>query len=204
MPDQPHGHPHDFFDPSYVAKWAQEANEKRPQRHEVFRLVAQVLGELGRSQLRVLELGSGPGFLAYELLRRCAIASYYLLDFSPHMHDLARTRLAEFGDRVVFVEGDIRQPLSFDTSFDAVLAMQAVHELRDTSLVPSLYGDIGGLLAPHGVFVLCDPVSDAESRRTHLLTIEEHADILQKCGFHTVDVLRPDRDLALVRARRQP
>jgi SAM-dependent methyltransferase len=203
MPEQAHRQPHDFFDPSYVAKWAREANERRPERYEVFGLVAQVLDELGRSQLRVLELGSGPGFLAHELLKRCAIASYCALDFSPHMHDLARTRLAEFGDRVVFIEGDIRQPLAFDTSFDAVLAMQAVHELRDTSLVPSLYGNIGGLLAPHGVFVLCDHASDGESRRSHLLTLEEHVEILQRCGFHTVDVLRPDPDLALVTARRQ-
>src|SRR5206468_5400508 len=106
MPERPDRQRHDFFDPSYVARWAHEANEKRPARYEVFRLVARVLAELGRSELRVLELGSGPGFLAHELLRRCAIASYYLLDFSPNMHDLARTRLREFADRIVFVQGD--------------------------------------------------------------------------------------------------
>jgi SAM-dependent methyltransferase len=196
--------PHDFFNPAYVARWAHEANEKRPERHEVFRLVAEVLDGLGRSQLRVLELGSGPGFLAHELLRRCAIASYHLLDFSPHMHDLARTRLVDFADRVVFVEGDIREPLSLDARFDAVLAMQAVHELRDTSLVPRLYRDVSELVEPRGVFVLCDHVSEGESRKSLLLTIEEHAELLRSCGFEKVDVLRADRDLALVTATRLP
>src|SRR5215831_13680148 len=44
-----------------------------------------------RTQLRVLKLGSGPGFLARYILETIPNTEYTMLDFSQAMHDLART-----------------------------------------------------------------------------------------------------------------
>ena len=49
--------------------------------------------------MRLLELGCGPGFLAEQLLQNCHISHYTLVDFSPHMLELSRERLAGFKDR---------------------------------------------------------------------------------------------------------
>ena len=42
----------------------------------------------------ILEIGSGPGLLAEEILRSCSVRRYVLLDSSTAMHDLAQERLS--------------------------------------------------------------------------------------------------------------
>ena len=58
----------------------------------------------------MLELGSGPGHLAREILTRCAITDYVALDFSPVMHGLARDHLGALAARVTFTTRDFRHP----------------------------------------------------------------------------------------------
>ena len=67
--DLPYGE--DFHDPAQAAAWADAAHRKRPWRSLIFdRFVSAVLAS-PKSALRVLELGSGPGFLAEQILDRC-------------------------------------------------------------------------------------------------------------------------------------
>src|SRR6266852_3367201 len=87
--------PHDYFDPAYVREWARVANSKRPFRTELFDAFAAELTAL--SKPKVLEIGSGPGFLAERVLAQCDVAAYHLFDFSPHMLELSRARLAHCG-----------------------------------------------------------------------------------------------------------
>ena len=92
--------PHDYFDQDYVDDWAEVANTRRPHRAKFFDAFVTELSRLAEPD--VLDLGAGPGFLAEQVLARCAVSSYHLLDFSPRMLELARARLAGFGDRVFF------------------------------------------------------------------------------------------------------
>ena len=52
--------------------WSETALARRPARPEFFDTFARLIG---RDGVRVLELGSGPGFLADHLLRRCRIST---------------------------------------------------------------------------------------------------------------------------------
>jgi hypothetical protein len=79
-----------------------------------------------------MELGSDPGHLAGTILRNCEVESYVAVDFSNAMHDLAREFLGLDAGRVSFVLEDFRQS-HWVTSIgvaDAVLTMQAAHEVR--------------------------------------------------------------------------
>src|SRR5262245_40582186 len=78
------------------AEWIDASHRKRPWRAQFRERIAERVGAL-RYDLRVLELGSGPGFLAECVLERCPnVSSYTLLDFSPHMLSASRERLSRF------------------------------------------------------------------------------------------------------------
>jgi len=57
---------------------------------------------------RILDLGSGPGFLAQYILEAIPSAQYTMLDFSQAMHDLARERLGPLMKNVRPVLADFK------------------------------------------------------------------------------------------------
>ncbi len=86
--DVPYGN--DWDSAVEVAAWAEEADRIRPWRSRIRDHVAGRVALLPPGA-RVLELGSGPGFLAHAVLRRCPdLGSYTLLDFSEPMLALSR------------------------------------------------------------------------------------------------------------------
>lgn len=131
--------------------WADTALAKRPVRPEFFDAFAR---EIGRDGLRVLELGSGPGFLADHLLRTWPTLDYVALDFSPAMHQLAAERLGDRSARVRFVERSFREPECIDGlgTFDVIVTHQAVHELRHTRYATALHAQALALLDPKGKY----------------------------------------------------
>ena len=89
-PDVPS--PIDFSDPAQALAWVDATVAKRPWRQHFFTAFAHALNSLPDPSIRVLELGSGPGHLAKAILTACPRVTYYAaIDFSPAMHDLART-----------------------------------------------------------------------------------------------------------------
>jgi SAM-dependent methyltransferase len=116
-----------------VVAWADAADRERPWRsqirdHITRRVAMQAPGA------RVLELGSGPGFLAHRVLQRCPhLESYTLLDFSEPMVALSQERLAAF-PAASFVLASFKSgdwPGRVVGRFDCVLSMQAVHEFAE-------------------------------------------------------------------------
>ena len=87
-------------------EWAGSAMEKRPWRVEFFRKFAEIVA--GAPPGDVLELASGPGFLAEQLIRAAPRHRYTLLDFSDAMHSLARSRLAGLSAPVRYVTADFK------------------------------------------------------------------------------------------------
>jgi SAM-dependent methyltransferase len=170
--------------------WADEAMRKRPVRREFFACFAQVLGELASGSRRVLELGSGPGFLASHLLESGAAHEIVALDFSPAMHELARERLGHLASKVHFVERSFLDPAWVDGLglFDAVVTNQAVHELRHKSRTTNLHRQVKAVLAPHAKYLVCDHfVGEGGMSNSELyMTVDEQLEALRGAGFNDV------------------
>ncbi len=140
--------PIDLRDPSDAREWERTA-QARPGREDIFRAFAAELQLLDRGSLSVMELGSGPGFLAAHLLGTMKNLALTLVDFSSVMHDLARCRLGERANEVRFElnfkDSDWSKGLG---QFDAVITNQAVHELRHKRYAESLYIQVKRVLKP--------------------------------------------------------
>ena len=83
--------------------------QKRPWRAEFFARFASEVAEVSPKVERVLELGSGPGFLAKHLLQSLSYVELVLLDFSSAMHELAGARLGGLANRATFIERNFKE-----------------------------------------------------------------------------------------------
>ena len=123
------------------------------------------------------------------MLENCEIARYTLIDFSPQMLELSRSRLAKFKDRTVFIQADFKKNDWTDAvpaGFDLVASLQAVHELRHASRIPKLYAQLYSLLVPGGTILICDHVNSSSPsghHAAHFMTVEEHLSTFKKVGF---------------------
>ena len=199
---------HDFFDPAYVKHWTESISRYRPERSRLFEVFAAEAARIKKSALSVLELGCGPGFLAEALLKNCEIARYTLVDFSPQMLDLSRTRLAKFQDRTVFIQADFKKAdwaAGIGPGFDLIVSLQAVHELRHASRIPKLYAQLHSLLLPEGTILICDHVNSSSPsghRAAHFMTVKEHLSTFKEVGFIKAREICPAADLSLMAAEK--
>jgi ubiquinone/menaquinone biosynthesis C-methylase UbiE len=174
----------------------------------LFKVFAAQAARMEKDPLSVLELGSGPGFLAEHLLQHCNISRYTLVDFSPHMLELSRKRLAEFKDRTVFLQRDFKKKswtAAIPAEFDLVVSLQAVHELRHASRIPRLYAQLYRLLIPGGSLLVCDHVNSRLSshyRAAHFMTVEEHLSAFKELGFIGAREICAAADLSLMAAEK--
>jgi len=186
--------------------WADAAMARRPWRRDFFEAFAEAIEAEGLTTPgRVLELGSGPGFLAEHLLRRLPGTHYVALDFSPAMHTLARERLGAAAAGVSFVERSFVEPgwpegLGL---FHHVVTHQAVHELRHKRHAPVLHARVRSVLAPGGSYLVCDHFAGEGGMADDRLymTVAEQRQALQGAGFTQVDCLKQQGGLVLHRAR---
>ena len=173
--------------------WADHAERRRPVRAQIRQAIGERLERLAPGS-RVLELGSGPGFLAEHVLNRCPqVASYTLFDFSEPMLDMSRARVDRF-PAARFVAGDFRSAdwvRHVAGTYDAILTMQAVHEVRHKRHVPRLYRQIRELLTPGGLFLVCDRTPEDDSPRSTALFMTAHEQLaaLRDAGFVDVQLV---------------
>jgi SAM-dependent methyltransferase len=188
----------DFRDPAITATWVAEAEGKRPQRPDVRRAIAERVAEIGRARvidaaklgildaarIHVLELGPGPGLLAEAVLAACDVERYVLFDFAQPMLDIARAQ-QRLGDRVQYMLGDFLDPrwpaMLEGQPFDAIVAMQSVHELRHKRRAQTLYAQAKQLMRPGSVLVVADhePMDD----RPLFMTANEQCMAMTEAGF---------------------
>lgn len=196
---------HRWLDPEYVAEWAANANEAAHRGAMFDTFVVELADLAAGNALRVLELGSGPGYLAEQICARVDIARYAAVDISPHMHAIARNRLAPW-ESVDLVDADYREPgweRAVGESFDAAVTLQAVHELRRAELIPGLYRSTLSRLRPGGVFLVADIVNGPGFEpKGHQLTVGEHLEVLADAGFVGARCVLDLGRVALVRAER--
>ena len=151
--------------------------------------MAELLRDRLAAGMRVLELGPGSGLLAETILGTCSVVGYTLLDFSPPFLAMCRERLDASGVAQVIL-GDFRTgdwPTLVQPPYDAVVSMQAVHELRHKRHAAGLYAQVLPLLRRGGLLVVCDhmPKEDARTRALHATDVEQHG-ALVAAGFHDV------------------
>lgn len=193
--------PHDYFDENYVRWWDQAADSRRPFRIEFFNALAVEINEIHKP--KILDIGSGPGFLARHIISNCDVDSYHLFDFSPHMLELSRTRLAPFAGRVSFHEGSFLDEgwwESLPGPFDAIVSMQAVHEVCDAARIPRLYSEMGRLLADNGLLLIADQVNVDGKKEEHFLTEQEQRAAFIDAGYKEVRRVYAAGDMMMFRA----
>ena len=194
--------PHDYFDENYVQEWERIANSKRPFRIQFFDLFAAELQQIAGG--RLLELGSGPGFLAEHILKRCPVAAYHLFDFSPHMIELSRARLAPFGERVCLHQGSFLDDdwwRRLPGPFDAIISMQAIHEVRRAERMSQLYSESRLLLKDGGAILIADKMDDETKSEAERFTADKHLAAFSESGFKEIRQVYTAGDLVMFAAR---
>jgi len=186
-------------------EWAASAMSRRPWRAVFFQRFVEELRSLDVRPLQILELGSGPGFLARCILDAIPSAEYAMLDFSPAMHHLARERLAPHIGRTRQLLADFKGDgwTVGLGKFDAIITHQAVHELRHKKHATTLHRSARTPLRPRGVYLVCDHYvgSDGMSNASLYMNIDEQCAALQAAGFISVERLLIKKGLVLHRAR---
>lgn len=177
---------------------------KRPWRAEFFDRFATEVAASPVLARRVLELGSGPGFLADRLLREFPCVAYVALDFSAAMHRLAAERLGSLASRVQFLERSFRESNWSQGigRFEVVVTNQAVHELRHKGYAVALHSEVRKVLEPGGAYLVCDHFvgEGGMSNEQLYMSVEEQQSALHSAGFANVSLLLLKGGLALHRA----
>ena len=185
-------------------KWERSAMQ-RPFRRDFIEAFGNELQIINRPSLKVLELGSGPGFLACELLMRFNDLEITLLDYSIPMHELAKKRIGANVSRVKFVNRNFKQaewPSGLGT-YGVVITNQAVHELRHKRHAFALHEYVKSLIKVGGVYLVCDHFygQGGMSDDQLYMSVEEQRQCLVLAGFKVRKILEKG-SLVLHRATR--
>lgn len=197
----------DLQDSAIARKWAIETATNKPWRAEFRESFAELLRPFAKAPIRILELGSGPGLLAKRILRDVPVREYVLFDFSDPMMQMARETLGPRAE-VSYHIGDFR---SHDWAskvpgvFDAVVSMQAVHEIRHKRHVPWLYAQTATLLRSGGLLIVSDaePTADQSAQLRQLASTrreQEHA--MLWAGFEGVQCHKFEHQYYLMSAHK--
>lgn len=178
--------------------WTDSAPQKRPARTDFFNSFTIAILHYPISNPRILELGSGPGFLAQHVLNIIPVSEYVALDFSEAMHQLAQERLGANADKVQFIERSFKDDnwTAGLGKFDVIVTMQAVHEQRHKCYAVNLFKQVQQVLKPDGIFLVCDHYAGTDAHGVQgmhndqlYMTIEEQYAALQQAGFSRINPL---------------
>lgn len=181
-----------------AAQWANEVNVKRPWRYSFFEMYAELIQQ--QNAVDILELGSGPGFLAEYLLEHCPEIKYSALDFSDAMHQLSIQRLLpEQLKRSKFYTADFKQS-GWNQGlgqYDMIIIHQALHELRHKKHALNFHIQIRKHLKDDAIYLVCDHLyaDDAMSNNELYMSMEEHFKTFEQAGFRQVHVLKQIKGL---------
>ena len=182
------GAQHEFHDDEFVRSWASRFVPTEP-RLQLFDLILAEVEKLGKPDAHVVELGTGPGYMARHILERNAGIGFEALDFSDVFMNVARETIGDLCHRVTFTKADLMDqnwPKKLSKQPDAIISTWALHDLGGQEPVADVYArchealPTGGLLA-NGDFIKPDGTDwEYEPGR---FPIDKHLEILRKAGF---------------------
>ena len=200
--------PIDLRNPQDALAWANEVNIKRPGRYEFFDYYVELINQLDRYKnsseecIQVLEIGSGPGFLAKHLLSQCHNIVYTAADFSEAMHELSKSKLHEKElERTTYFIADFknknwREQLA---QYDVVIIHQALHELRHKDHATNFHQEIKSLLKPNAIYLVCDHIYAPDAMKNNELYMSklEHFQSLEAAGYTNIELVKEMKGLCL-------
>jgi SAM-dependent methyltransferase len=192
--------PHKFEDAAYTEEWVAYNEKQYPQREIFIEEFVRTL-KLQEGALRVLELGGGAGRLAEAIQQKCRVATYDLLDSSPVMQRLARARLSS-SKVTQFIEADFsdtKWPDLVSSKYDAVVTMQAIHELRNPAALPLLYGQIATVARAGASVLVCDHLPVEHRHRGLYMPPSAHLAAMAAGGLANAEIIRVSDAMVLVR-----
>jgi tRNA (cmo5U34)-methyltransferase len=136
----------------------------------VLDLITATAASLNPQTNSILDIGCGAGNYTLKLLAQLKaghafpVVNTVLVDLSQPMLDRARTRVSQATTGEVSIrQGDIRDLIFPDHSFDVVLAAAVLHHLRDESEWRAVFTKIFRALKPGGSFWISDLVEHSTS-----------------------------------------
>ena len=150
-------------------------------------MIARLLDYLPVDAKQVLELGSGTGNLSLRLAEALPLAKLTLVDGSPEMIDLVRSRIEAAGSRASrranYVVARFEELDLPPRSFDLVVSSISLHHVADKA---SLYARIRSLLSDGGRFCFADQIR-GEPESNHSLNWERWLDFCRDREHCTSD-----------------
>jgi SAM-dependent methyltransferase len=188
---------HDWHSPGYVEEWIARDVTRDDERRRRLREMLRAAPFAAEAEIMVLDVGGGYGVVTEEVLRAFPRAVVTLQDYSQPMLDQARERLGEFGGRVRYAVGDLREAgwtAAVGGPFDLAVSAIAIHNLRDRGEIAACYRAIAGVLKPGGVFLDYDLFGLIGG-------VEAQSQTIREAGFAAVDCLWQEERIATLAAR---
>jgi len=155
--------------PALLKSWDRQQESCIPNRQSKFEAVLTVLGVYLPKRFTALDLGSGPGSLAFNILNRFPEARVVAVDFDPVLLKIGREASKTFGARISWVDADIgaarwtkKLP---QNRFDAVVSSTALHWL-DKARLGRLYGGLAKAMRRGAIFLNADVLPPGEDKKT--------------------------------------
>jgi SAM-dependent methyltransferase len=187
---------HDWHSQSYVDEWIARDTTRDAERRPRLREMLRAAPFTREAAISVLDVGGGYGVVTEEVLGFFPRARVTLQDYSQPMLEAAGRRLAQYGDRVRYAVGDLRDPAwtgAVGGPFDLAVSAIAIHNLRDLELIAQCYSGIARVLQPGALFLdydLFDLIGGVTAQ----------SEAMKTAGFAGVDCLWQDSPRAILAA----
>jgi cyclopropane fatty-acyl-phospholipid synthase-like methyltransferase len=208
---------HEFHSKEFALGWA-ERFEPTPERIRLFDLIVSQLDKSIPADGYIIELGLGPGYLAKYLLDRMPDVTYYGIDFSLPMLEIAQERLSEHSSRLTYTQADLVKDSwekKISKPVDAIISTWALHDLGSLANINRVYQRSYSALNDNGVLLNGDfikPIGATQRFEAGRFFVSKHLELLGEIGFSNACCLsqfeeesdnpKPSQNYACVRAEK--
>jgi SAM-dependent methyltransferase len=192
----PDDHHHHWDSPDYVRSWVARDASRQSERSGIIERMVAAAPFPRDAAIRILDVGGGSGVISGAFLEAFPRGKVAVQDFSAHMLEHARERLAAYSGRVDYLLSDLRDPqwaTSAGGPFELAVSGIAIHNLHELAAIASCYEAIRSLLEEGGCFLDYDHFD-------RIGGVPLHQHMLKVAGFTSVEVVWHEHPTAIVKA----